>query len=79
MGAVRNHDQRVPARYQHPAHLLTEQSRAAVDSNAERNPTRRFGTPYEDCAPLLVFLASDGAGYVNGQAIGVDGGMFLLA
>lgn len=62
-----------------PAHLLTEQSRAAVDSNAERNPTRRFGTPYEDCAPLLVFLASDGAGYVNGQAIGVDGGMFLLA
>jgi 3-oxoacyl-[acyl-carrier protein] reductase len=62
-----------------PAYDLTEQGRAAAVSNAERNPTRRFGTPYEDCTPVLLFLASEGAGYINGQAIGVDGGQFLLA
>jgi 3-oxoacyl-[acyl-carrier protein] reductase len=36
-------------------------------------PARRKGDPSE-VAALAVFLASEGAGYINGQAIAVDGG-----
>jgi 3-oxoacyl-[acyl-carrier protein] reductase len=38
-------------------------------------PAGRFGKP-EDVAALVAFLASDGAGYINGQTIAVDGGLF---
>ncbi|MDZ4159750.1 MAG: SDR family oxidoreductase, partial [Anaerolineaceae bacterium] len=37
-------------------------------------PVGRFGEP-EDVAALAAFLASDEAGFINGQAINVDGGM----
>ncbi|MGI6109838.1 MAG: 3-oxoacyl-[acyl-carrier-protein] reductase [Eubacteriaceae bacterium] len=39
-----------------------------------RIPAARFGTP-EDVAAVVNFLASEEAGYVNGQVIEVDGGM----
>lgn len=43
------------------------------------SPLRRMGTAYEDCTPVLAFLASEGAGYINGQVVGVDGGRRLIA
>jgi meso-butanediol dehydrogenase / (S,S)-butanediol dehydrogenase / diacetyl reductase len=39
-------------------------------------PLGRAGTN-DDIANLLTFLASDEAGYITGQAINVDGGMFM--
>ena len=43
------------------------------------SPLRRMGTAYEDCTPTLAFLASEQAGYINGQVIAVDGGRRLIA
>lgn len=40
----------------------------------EMVPMGRMGTP-EDVAALAEFLASDAAGYISGQIIGVNGGM----
>ena len=37
-------------------------------------PAGRAGTP-EEVAALVAFLCSDAAGYINGQVIGIDGGM----
>ena len=37
-------------------------------------PMRRFATP-EEVADLIVFLASDRAGYISGTVVTIDGGM----
>jgi 3-oxoacyl-[acyl-carrier protein] reductase len=37
-------------------------------------PAARAGTPQE-VAALVAFLCSDAAGYINGQVIGINGGM----
>lgn len=42
----------------------------------DRMSIPRLGTS-EDVASLVSFLASDGAGYITGQAIAIDGGMAL--
>jgi 3-oxoacyl-[acyl-carrier protein] reductase len=39
-------------------------------------PLGRIATP-EEVAPLVGFLASDGAAYITGQCIHVDGGMVM--
>ena len=54
--------------------LLSARGRAWAEKVAELNPTRRFGTAYDDCAPILVFLASDASHYLNGETINVTGG-----
>ena len=38
-------------------------------------PMGRFGTP-DDVADLAVYLASEGASYVTGQVIGINGGLY---
>jgi len=49
-------------------------ARGKADRIGQLNPLRRAGQPGE-VAALAVFLASDEASYVNGQAIAVDGGL----
>jgi 3-oxoacyl-[acyl-carrier protein] reductase len=47
---------------------------APVEQLLEHVPMRRLGTPTE-VADLVRFLASDRAGYVTGQVIGINGGL----
>ena len=52
---------------------LDENKRKAI---AREVPGRRLGTAME-VAALIAFLASDAAGYITGQEISVDGGLFM--
>lgn len=52
---------------------LTSEQRAKLIKNI---PLGRSGTA-DEVASLAVFLASDSAAYMNGQIIGVDGGMIM--
>jgi 2-hydroxycyclohexanecarboxyl-CoA dehydrogenase len=44
-----------------------------VESFSERSPMKRPGRP-EELAAVIAFLATEGASYVTGQTIGVNGG-----
>jgi 3-oxoacyl-[acyl-carrier protein] reductase len=46
------------------------------ESLLEQIPAGRYGAP-EDVAAAVDFLASDAAGYITGQVIHVNGGMFM--
>jgi NAD(P)-dependent dehydrogenase (short-subunit alcohol dehydrogenase family) len=48
--------------------------RGTSDKIGQLNPLKRAGQPHE-LAAMGLFLASDEASYVNGQAISVDGGL----
>ena len=52
---------------------LPEEMRAHVVKMA---PLGRLGTP-ADIAPMIVFLCSDGAAYITGQTVTIDGGLTL--
>ncbi|MEC9324784.1 MAG: SDR family oxidoreductase [Actinomycetota bacterium] len=41
------------------------------------NPMGRMGDPYEDIAPVAVFLAGEGSRYVTGNTLFVDGGSHI--
>ncbi len=49
---------------------------AAVERIASITPVGRLGTP-EDIAAACAFLASEEAGYITGQVIGVNGGRYM--
>jgi 3-oxoacyl-[acyl-carrier protein] reductase len=52
---------------------LTPEQRSAL---SEQIPLARLGTP-QDVASAVLFLASEGASYITGQVIVVDGGMVM--
>ncbi len=52
---------------------MTEEQREKV---LEEIPLSRLGTP-DDVAGVVLFLASDEAGYITGQVIGVNGGLYM--
>jgi NAD(P)-dependent dehydrogenase (short-subunit alcohol dehydrogenase family) len=57
------------------AHL--RQNEAQMAKWVEDIPQKRLGIP-EDVVGLVLFLCSDGARYLTGQAINVDGGKVML-
>ena len=46
-----------------------------VDDLKKMIPTGRFGKP-EEVAALATFLASDEAGYITGEVININGGLY---
>ncbi|HDH04168.1 MAG TPA: glucose 1-dehydrogenase [Nitrospirae bacterium] len=63
-----------------PGMIATDMSSRSIkragDRILERIPANRYGNP-SDIANVVVFLASDNADYITGQAISVDGGMSI--
>ena len=52
---------------------LSEEQRAGL---LQKIPLERLGSP-EDIAQAVLFLASPGAGYITGETIHVNGGMYM--
>jgi NAD(P)-dependent dehydrogenase (short-subunit alcohol dehydrogenase family) len=56
----------------------SEQGKAALAAVSAMSPVRRMGTAYEDTSPMIAFLASEGAGYINGQTVSICGGLTMV-
>jgi len=63
-----------------PGMIDTDMTRALTDAQRDqilaRIPAGRLGQ-VDEIASLVVFLASDGAGYITGETIHVNGGMYM--
>lgn len=56
--------------------IITGMEQASVDFVVKATPLGRLGEPAEVAAAVL-FLASDVAGYITGQTLRVDGGLYM--
>ena len=56
--------------------MTAAMNQAAADALAKSIPLGRMGKP-EDIANTVAFLAAEETGYITGQVICVDGGMFM--
>jgi NAD(P)-dependent dehydrogenase (short-subunit alcohol dehydrogenase family) len=56
--------------------MADEQYSAFLERSKETHPLRRPGRP-EEIADLILFLASDRAGWMTGETIPIDGGRHL--
>ncbi|MFC1415565.1 SDR family NAD(P)-dependent oxidoreductase [Streptacidiphilus cavernicola] len=54
--------------------MLSPSPREVLDAEAARTPLGRLGTP-EDIASAVLFLAGDGASFITGHILAVDGGL----
>jgi NAD(P)-dependent dehydrogenase (short-subunit alcohol dehydrogenase family) len=59
-----------------PALRKIPEAQTMIDITMKRNPTGRMTTP-EDVANAILALCADGAGFINGDIISVDGGEFI--
>ena len=56
-----------------PGGIFDSQDKTFVKNYSKQSPLKRMGNP-DDIAPAVLFLASDGASYITGATIMVDGG-----
>lgn len=63
-----------------PGYIDTDMTRALTEEQKaqtlERIPMGRIGTP-DEIAAAVAFLTSDGASYISGETIHVNGGMYM--
>lgn len=63
-----------------PGFIVTDMTEGmtdkARDTMLEQIPMNRFGGS-QDIAEAVLFLASDGASYITGQILGINGGMYM--
>jgi len=64
-----------------PGFIETDMTRAMSDEQraalAQQIPLNKLGSP-EDIAHAVAFLASDQAGYITGETLNVNGGMYMI-
>lgn len=58
------------------AGVIGDLPQETIDQYAALNPFGRQARP-DDIGPVAVFIASEGAGFISGQAIAVDGASFM--
>lgn len=70
---------KTPMYEQWKANAPPEQLKMHLELNKTRYPIGGgLGDTDRDIAPVMVFLATDGSGYINGQIIAVNGGSTML-
>jgi len=56
--------------------MLKDFSAAELEALKEETPLGRLGAP-KDVADMIAYLASDRAGFITGQVLGVNGGFVI--